>query len=207
MNSLRKHNQFVSSVKSKEWKEFISERINKECFGFDDYFKDFDFSQFDGDESKAYEDAKKAVLAYKNAGIYLIFRTAYEVPDVFSSRLTPNNMHVFLFIPTNTSYVLKKLPYNWSAPKTGAEFARGFSHYFPRIKRDIVTAFDGMNEFDFDGEFVEFMSKNVADNDAYGRYLQRELLRNKKYLSSGNKHAWGADEEQVISKFAGSQKA
>lgn len=199
MNNLNRYNNFVNDVDEESWKSFINECLNSQCFGFDDFYKEFDFSKFDGENSKLYEDVKKSIGDLKADGVYLVFRTAYEVPDVFASKLTSNNMHVFLFMPTNTSYVFKKLPYNWATPKSGEEFAKSFKHYFPRIKSNILKEFNDMNEFDFNEEYIKFMYDNVNDKLAYQKYLKEELERNKKYIDpKNNKWAWGVKEAGLI---------
>lgn len=199
MNNLNRYNNYVNDVDDLSWKIFIKECLNRQCFGFDDFYKEFDFSKFESDNDKPYEAVKRLISDLKADGIYLIFRTAYEVPDMFASRLTPNNMHVFLFMPTNTSYVFKKLPYNWATPKSGEEFAKSFNHYFPRIKSNILKEFRKMNEFDFNDEYIRFMYNNVSNKIAYQKYLDGELERNRKYIDPKNsKRAWGLEEAKLI---------
>ena len=206
MNNLNKYNNFVASVDDQKWRTFIKECLNKQCYGFDDFYKEFDFSKFKGKNSGAeYEKVRKILSDLKEDGVHLVFRTAYEVPDIYASKLTTNNMHVFLFIPTNTSFVFKKLPYNWVTPKTGDEFAKSFMHYFPRMQNIIMKEHFKMSEFDFNGKFVEFMYANVKDAGSYQRYLNDELERNKKYIDPSNKKAWGAKEVRTINGL-GTQK-
>ena len=45
MNNLNRYNNFVNDVDEESWKSFINECLNSQCFGFDDFYKEFDFSK------------------------------------------------------------------------------------------------------------------------------------------------------------------
>ena len=204
MNSLNKCNNFVSAIDKEAWKEFVNQLIIEDSFGIEDFYETIDLGRFFDSANETLERQFNQIRKWREEGVYLIFRTAYETLPQFSQEWTTNSMHVFVFMPTNTSYVFEKLPFSWVTPKNDEELAKNFEKYSARVRAHISKLIKKMNEFDINEGYINFVFDNVPEESKaeYVAYLNKQLARNKKYYRSpepGEKsRVWGDDVVSTI---------